>query len=102
MLSPINKKQFALVPGKKCWILNIDVFCLELLNSAYIDQISLAIRAAILNLEIPSLNVLHNQITDEYEIDIVEDKLLNINDFVDVTTIPIIISIGEVLCLCYH
>lgn len=96
MLRPIDKKGFCMVPGKICWIVNIDVFCLSVLKPIHIDKISLGIRAALVNLEIPELNIAHNQITSEYEVEIVEDKIRKVQDFLDINLIPIVITIGEV------
>lgn len=96
MIKPIDKKSLCFVPGKICWILNIDVFCLSLLKSVFIDKISVGIRAAMTNLEIPELVVNQNQITLEYEIDLLEDKIKSIEDFMDINKIPIIVTVGEV------
>ena len=99
VVKPIDKKSFCLVEGKICWILNIDIFCLTLLKPIYLDKISLGIRSALVNLEIPEIVVNQNQITLEYEVDIVEDKIKTIHDFVDINKIPIIVTVGEVTFL---
>jgi len=99
IVKPIDKKPFCLVEGKICWILNIDIFCLTLLKPIYLDKISLGIRSALVNLEIPEIVVNQNQITLEYEVDIVEDKIKTIHDFVDINKIPIIVTVGEVTFL---
>jgi len=97
MIRPLDKRGFCLVPGKICWIVNIDVFCLSVLKPIYIDKVSLGIRAALVNLEIPELNIVENQITSEYEVEIVEDKIKKVDQFLDINLIPLIITIGEVL-----
>jgi len=96
MVKPIDKKKFCHVPGKICWILNVDVFCLTLLKPIFIDKISLGIRYALTDLEIPDVSVAQNQITLEYELDIIEDRIKTIDDFIDMSKVPIITTIGEV------
>jgi len=96
MIKPIDKKPLCHVPGKICWILNVDVFCLTLLKPVFIDKISLGIRSALTNLEIPEVSVAQNQITLEYELDVVEDRIKTIGDFIDMNKVPTIVTIGEV------
>jgi len=96
MVKPIDKKSLCLVKGRICWILNVDVFCLTVLKPVYLDKISLGIRSALVSLEIPEVVVNQNQITLEYEIDIAEDKIKSIHDFLDINKVPIIVIIGEV------
>lgn len=57
MIKPIDKKKLCLVPGKICWILNIDVFSLSIMRHIYIDKITLGIKAAIFDLEIPDVKI---------------------------------------------
>ncbi len=99
MIAPIDKKKFCLVEGKICWIVNIDVFCLTLLKPVYLDKISLGIRSALINLEIPEVIVHQNQITLENEVELVEDSIKHIKDFVEVDKIPIIVTVGEVILI---
>jgi len=48
------------VEERKCWVLNIDVFILGNISKDLIDLISLGIRGALLDTEIPKLNVVYN------------------------------------------
>ncbi len=44
-----NKKQLCLVPEKKCWHMNIDVFILGNISMNLIDVISMCIRGALMD-----------------------------------------------------
>lgn len=96
-LSKINKKgNLVLIPGKKCWLLNVDVFFLGQLDYCYIDHICLAIKVAFYDLEIPKLNVVHNQLLDEDDIDLVDENASNFQKF-DMRNFPSLCTIGQVI-----
>jgi exosome complex RNA-binding protein Rrp42 (RNase PH superfamily) len=96
MLKPLDKKGLCLIKGKICWVVNIDVFCLSVLKEIYIDKISLGIRAALHDLEIPELTITQNQITSEFDVEVVEDKIKKVSDFIHFDKIPVLVTIGEV------
>jgi exosome complex RNA-binding protein Rrp42 (RNase PH superfamily) len=51
-LSTLDKKQFCIQPSRACWIVSIDVL-VERIDGPLLDPISLGIRAALLDLELP-------------------------------------------------
>ena len=97
VLKHLDKKKMVIIPKKKCWIANVDVFSLSPLNYSFLDYISIAIRAAFLTLEVPKLNVTHNQINDEYDFEVMEDDMQYVESFFNVDNFPILITIGEVI-----
>ena len=95
LIKNIDKKQLIVVNQKVCWIANVDVFILGMMDASFLDLISLTIRGAFEDLEIPKLQVNLNKITDEYEIDLVNGYSTNVIKF-DTKEFPIICTVGEV------
>lgn len=96
LIKYIDKKQLLVVSEKLCWIANVDIFLLGIMDLSFLDMISIAIRSAFEDLEIPKLQVNFNKITEEYEVDLVNNYSTNITKF-DTKDFPIICTIGEVL-----
>ena len=95
LIKNIDKKQLIVMSQKVCWIANVDFFILGMMDASFLDLISLTIRGAFENLEIPKLQVNLNKITDEYEIDLVNGYSTNVIKF-DTKEFPIICTVGEV------
>ena len=51
-LSTLDKKQFCISPSRACWVVSVDVL-VERIDGPLLDPISLGIRAALLDLELP-------------------------------------------------
>ena len=98
MIKNIDKKQLIIVPERICWIANVDIFILGMMDSSFLDMISLAIRGAFEDLEIPKLQVNFNKITEEYEIDVINSYSTNVTKY-DTKDFPLICTIGEVILL---
>ena len=49
----IDRKELSIFSGEFCWNLNIDILVLDELSLEQLDYISLCVRAALLNLELP-------------------------------------------------
>lgn len=92
----IDKKQLIIVPGKICWIANVDVFLLGMMDICYLDSISLTIRAAFEDLAIPKLQINFNKISEDYEIDLISNYSTNTIKF-NTSNFPLICTIGEVI-----
>lgn len=90
-----DKTQLILVPKKKCWIMQIDVFILGggmslISNQNLLDMIALSIRGALQDCEIPKLNVVYNQLQDEYDYELETTK--NEQSFMyDASSVPLLI-----------
>ncbi len=84
-----------IVPQKICWIANVDIFLLGMMDISFLDAISLAIRGAFEDLEIPKLKVDFNKITEEYEVDLVNSYSTNVTKF-NTKDFPVLCTIGEV------
>jgi len=95
LIKNIDKKQLIVVKKKVCWVANVDIFILGMMDISFLDVISLAIRGGFEDLEIPKLQVNLNKITEEYEIDLVNTYSTNVIKF-DTKDFPIICTIGEV------
>ena len=55
--SAINKEELLVAEGQFVWCLNVDILVLEELSLHQLDYIGLAIRAAFLNVQLPSVFV---------------------------------------------
>lgn len=95
LIKNIDKKQLKVVSHKACWIANVDVFILGMMDASFLDLIALTVRGAFEDLEIPKLQVNLNKITEEYEIDLVNGYSTNVVKF-DTKDFPMICTVGEV------
>lgn len=91
----IDKKLLLLKEGKKCLKLNIDVFLVDYMQLAYLELIVLGIRAAMENLEIPTIKITHNTITNEEQIELQEDKIMKVGSDLRLE-MPTFFLIGEI------
>ena len=55
-LSGLNREQFCIEPGRACWIVSVDVL-VEAIDGPILDPISLGVRAAFMDLELPIVAV---------------------------------------------
>lgn len=55
-LSSLNKKQFCIEPRKVCWLVSIDVL-VERVDGPLIDPISIGVRGALMDLELPHVTL---------------------------------------------
>ena len=51
------------------------MFLIDYVNIAYLDIIAIGIRAALEDLELPEVKVLHNHLTNEDELELIEENL---------------------------
>lgn len=94
----IDKKQLIIVPKKVCWVANVDVFLLGMMDMSYLDAISLTIRGAFEDLLIPKLQVNFNKITEDYDVDLVNSYSTNTHKF-NCENFPLMCTIGEVFLI---
>ena len=69
----IDRKELSIFSGEFCWNLNIDILVLDELSLEQLDYISLCVRAALLNLELPQTIATLNNNTGKIEVGLVEE-----------------------------
>jgi exosome complex RNA-binding protein Rrp42 (RNase PH superfamily) len=76
MINFFDTSKLCIVESKKAFQINIDVFLIDYVNMAYLDIIAIGIRAALEDLELPEVKVLHNTLTNEDELELVEENVV--------------------------
>lgn len=71
----MKRDPLVLTKGKKGLRLNIDIFLIDYVNFGYLDLIAIGIREAFEDLRIPDMKITHNYLTNEDEVDLLEDKM---------------------------
>ncbi|ESN92713.1 hypothetical protein HELRODRAFT_108114 [Helobdella robusta] len=91
--STLDYEKLGIIPGKKCWVLYVDVLILEV-GGNLIDAISLAVKAALFNSKIPNLTVVTSEL-NEAEIELSDDPYDCFR--LDVSRAPCIVTLNKVL-----
>jgi exosome complex RNA-binding protein Rrp42 (RNase PH superfamily) len=65
-ISSLNKKQLSIESGRVCWILSIDTL-VERVDGPFIDPISIGVRGALVDLELPIVAAVNDEDTQREE-----------------------------------
>ncbi|XP_059147747.1 exosome complex exonuclease RRP42-like [Physella acuta] len=89
--SALDFHSLCVLPGQHCWLLYIDVLLLECGGNLF-DAVSIAVKAALFNLRIPSVTMTKDE--GGVELDVSDDPY----DFkrLDITGAPVIITVNKI------
>ncbi|CAF1537943.1 unnamed protein product, partial [Didymodactylos carnosus] len=88
-----DREQLCVVKGHHCWLVHVDISVLRYEGNLY-DACSFAMKAALSETKVPSLQVTHDEETSEVTVDVCDDPfqfgLLNVSN------LPVFISVSQV------
>lgn len=87
-----NLSQLCIVEGRHCWLLNIDIVILECVGGSLYDVISLAVKAALYNTQIPSVEY----DAESEEIHVCNDVTQCLENWFDWESCPILITVSKI------